>query len=148
MAHKENLISFKDMDPERAREIRSKGGHARVAALKAKKSRREWAKIIGSLPVEVVKPDGKALPAADLDAAMIIGLYRKAAAGNERAARLLLELHGDLEQTVRIDPVPKTGDSNIVLYAALACAGSFSLAALTWALIRHRTRRREEKENI
>lgn len=107
MAHKENLISFKDMDPERAREIRSKGGHARVAALKAKKSRREWAKIIGALPIKVMKPDGKALPAADLDAAMIIGLYRKAQAGNERAARLLLELHGDLEQTVNVNgPAP------------------------------------------
>lgn len=107
MSNVKNLVSLNDLPPEKAREIRRKGAYARAEAARRKRDRREWAKIIGAAPVKLKMPDGSSLEGADLDAALVVGLYRRAQNGDARAARLLLELHGDLEQRVSIDgPAP------------------------------------------
>ena len=96
------LIPMSERSPEERKRIQRKGVEAARKAAHLKKSRREWAELIGSLPIRVVKPDGEALEGADLDGAVVMQLYRDALAGQVKAARLILELRGDLEQNINL----------------------------------------------
>lgn len=96
----ENLIPTNRLTEEEQREFARKGGLASVEARRRKKAMKEWAEIIGALPIDVVGPDGKKIEDADLDAAAVMAQYRKASKGDTRAARLILDLRGELVQRV------------------------------------------------
>ena len=102
----QNLKPFASV--KEARESGRKGGKASGEARRQKRDRREWAKIIGALPAEVLTPKGNSLQGADLDAAVVMALYRKAAIeGNPTAAKLVLELNGDLDTGTTVNmPAP------------------------------------------
>lgn len=95
-----NLIPNSQRSPSELREQTRKGGIASGKARRAKKSRREWAAIIGALPIDVVDPHGKTLEGSDLDAALVMAQYRKAVKGDSKAAKLILDLQGDLVQKI------------------------------------------------
>lgn len=96
------LIPLSERSPEDLKRIQQMGVEAARKKAALKKSRREWAELIGSLPIRVVKPDGTDLEGADLDGAVVMQLYRDALAGQTKAARLILELRGDLEQNINL----------------------------------------------
>lgn len=108
MANEQNLKPVRSK--KEARERGKKGGVASGEARRQKRDRREWAKIIGALPMKVVCPDGSALEGADADSGVIMNLYRKATSDKAKdgvaAAKVLLTLQGDLEQRVAV-----TGDN-------------------------------------
>lgn len=95
-----NLIPIDHRSTSEAREIGRKGGIASGKSRREKKSRRDWAAIIGALPIAVLDPHGKTLKGADLDAAIVMAQYRKAVKGDTKAARFILDLQGDLVQKV------------------------------------------------
>lgn len=96
----ENLVSLADRPKEERQEIARRGAYARADKERKKKEMREWAELIGALPIEVVCPDGKKLEGGDLNGAAVMAQYRKAVQGDTRAARLILDLRGDLVQRV------------------------------------------------
>ena len=101
------LIPMSERTPEEVKRIQRLGTEAAARKRSMQKSRREWAELIGKLPIQVVKPDGQPLEGADLDGAVVMQLYRDAIKGSTKSARLILELHGDLEQNINLrTPAP------------------------------------------
>lgn len=98
--NEQNLKSMAARPREERVEITRRAGLASAEAKRRKKAMREWAEIIGALPIDVVGPDGKKIEDADLDAAAVMAQYRKASKGDTRAARLILDLRGELVQRV------------------------------------------------
>ncbi len=107
MAGKDNLISFRDMSAERQREIASMGGKASQAAAKRRKSLKEKAKLILSLPVNDTKNQTQmkkmGLEIEDIDNAtlMLVGLFRRAVLGDVQAFKEMRDLtEGDKNNDV------------------------------------------------
>ena len=97
----ENLTHPPIRTAEEARKKGRAGGLKSGAARREKRSMKRWAEIIGEMAFPGVKtPDGKEVPGATADGAMVMSLYRKAVAGDARAARLLMDLRGELVQKV------------------------------------------------
>lgn len=107
MAGKDNLISFRDMSAERQREIASMGGKASQAAAKRRKSLKEKAQLILSLPVNDTKNQTQmkkmGLDIEDIDNAtlMLVGLFRRAVLGDVQAFKEMRDLtEGDKNNDV------------------------------------------------
>lgn len=101
MPNEKNLIPNSERTPSELREITQKGGVASGAARRRKRSLKEAADLYLSLPVadrrkaarlarRYVDPDD-----IDNQMAMIVGLHDAAAAGDARAASVLVKLLGE-----------------------------------------------------
>lgn len=126
--HPENLKNFKKGETEKQR----KGGHASQEAQRRKRTMREWAELMGSLPMKRGKTtDPKA--AEDMtknsdhptnltmDGAVIAAMYAKAAKGDVRAAEYIAKLKGQTtdDVTVHIDTMAQMDTDDLLrLYEA------------------------------
>lgn len=115
--HPENLIQFKKGDPA-AKETQRKGARKSNEAQRRSRTMREWAKLLGELPMH---PGGTKDPktaenlargAEDpanltMDGAVMAAMYGKAAKGDTRAAAFIAQMKGQLteEITVHTDPI-------------------------------------------
>lgn len=101
MANEKNLIPNSERTPSELREICSKGGKASGAARRRKRSLREAADLLLSLPVK--DPDaldrilGAGVPVEDADyqMAVVVGMTIGAMNGDSKSARVLMEMLGD-----------------------------------------------------
>lgn len=101
MANEKNLIPNSERTPSELREICSKGGKASGAARRRKRSLRETADLLLSLPVK--DPDaldrilGAGVPVEDADyqMAVVVGMTIGAMNGDSKSARVLMEMLGD-----------------------------------------------------
>ena len=84
----ENLKSNAERTPSERRELAAKAGRASGASRRRKKSMKEWAKVIGALPIQVTLPDASNLD-SDLNGASIMAVYKSAMKGNVKAAQFL-----------------------------------------------------------
>ena len=116
VANEQNLIPFDERTESEAREIGRKGGIASGAARRRKKSMREAADLFLSLPVSNKRTQGRfarlGIEADDVDnqMAVIVGLTGAAAAGDARAAKVLIELLGENKA---VGTPTETGDDPI-----------------------------------
>ena len=101
MANEKNLIPNSERTPSELREICSKGGKASGAARRRKRSLREAADLLLSLPVK--DPDtldrileaGVPVEDADYQMAVVVGMTIGAMNGDSKSARVLMEMLGD-----------------------------------------------------
>lgn len=116
MANEQNLIPFDERTESEAREISRKGGIASGAARRRKKSMREAADLFLSLPVSDKRKQSMfarlGIEADDMDnqMAVIVGLTGAAAAGDARAAKVLIEL---LSEDKAVGTPTEAGDDPI-----------------------------------
>lgn len=101
----ENLTPFNQMPEEQAKAIRSKGGKASQEKRKQRKLMREQAELLLSLPLKD-KAAKKKLREMGVDAdnqdnqmLIVLQLWRRAAAGDLEATKLLIELMGEKAAT-------------------------------------------------
>lgn len=101
----ENLKSFNQMPEEQAKAIRSKGGKVCQEKRKQRKLMREQAELLLSLPLKD-KAAKKKLREMGVDAdnqdnqmLIVLQLWRRAAAGDLEATKLLIELMGEKAAT-------------------------------------------------
>ena len=115
--HPENLKQFKKGD-KGATEKQRKGGKASQEAQRRSRTMREWAKLLGELPMH---PGGTKDPRTaenlvrgaeepanlTMDGAVMAAMYGKAAKGDTRAASFIAQMKGQLteEITVHTDPI-------------------------------------------
>ena len=132
--HPENLKNFAKGETEKQR----KGGHASQEAQRRKRTMREWAELMGSLPMKRGKTtDPKAAEDLSksaehptnmtLDGAVIAAMYAKAAKGDVRAAEYLAKLKGQTSEdvTVHIDTMAQMETDELLrLYEATRKKGS------------------------
>ena len=122
--HPENLIPLKKNDPK-SKEIQRKGGKKAGEVHAQKRTMREWAVLIGNLPMK----DGKltdpktASEVKDsnltMDGAIIAAMYSKAAKGDTKAAMFLAKLKEQMADEVKltVDPISElSADELIKLY--------------------------------
>lgn len=74
-----------------AQDAQAKG----VEKRREKKTLREIAEIIGSLPAKVICPDGTEMDDATLDVDLVMQQYKKAHNGDTKAARFIMKLKGE-----------------------------------------------------
>ncbi|MBQ3812877.1 MAG: hypothetical protein II841_04855 [Bacteroidales bacterium] len=98
----QNLKSNDERTPSERRELAIKAGKASGAARRKKKSMKEWAKILGALPIKVTLPDASNLD-SDLNGATIMAMYKSAMKGNVKSAQFLAKLRGELEEQVNVE---------------------------------------------
>ena len=117
MSGEKNLIPFDQRSKEEARECGRAGGIASGAARRRKKSLREAADLYLSLPVSDRrrwnKIARKGVDPEDVDnqMAMIIGLTEAATEGDAKAAKIIVDLLGDVageESELEDDPITKS----------------------------------------
>ena len=102
MANEQNLIPLTERGKEDAKRIRQMGQAAQTAARRRKRSLREAADVYLSLPVSDRRRWNKiarrGVDPEDVDnqMAMIIGLTEAATMGNARAAKVVIDLLGDV----------------------------------------------------
>lgn len=101
----ENLTPFNQMPEEQAKAIQSKGGKASQEVRKKRKLMREQAELLLSLPLKD-KAAKKKLREMGVDAEnqdnqmlIVLQLWRRAAAGDLEAMKLLIELMGEKAAT-------------------------------------------------
>ena len=97
-----NGVNFKDNTPEKQTKIARAGGKASGIAKRRAKTFKECAQIFGELPAddkqkELLKRQGVTEEATH-NMGVVYGLYAAAMRGNSNAARVLLELVGELKQ--------------------------------------------------
>lgn len=98
----QNLKSNDERTPSERRELAAKAGRASGASRRRKKSMKEWAKILGALPIQVTLPDASNLD-SDLNGAAIMAMYKSAMKGNVKSAQFLAKLRGELEEQVNVE---------------------------------------------
>ena len=102
MANEQNLIPLTERGKEDAKRIRQMGQAAQTAARRSKRSLREAADGYRSLPVSDrrrwTKIARRGVDPEDVDnqMAMIIGLTEAATMGDARAAKVVIDLLGDV----------------------------------------------------
>lgn len=102
MPNEKNLIPNSQRTPEQLREMAAAGGRASGAARRRKRSLREAADLYLSLPVSDKRQKNKlarrGIEPEDVDnqMAMIIGLVEAATEGDARAAKVIVDLLGDV----------------------------------------------------
>ena len=97
----ENLTAPPIRSSEEAARKGKKGGIASGKARRAKRTMREWAKVIGEMALPGAKaPDGTQLKGATLDGGVVLSLYQKAVKGDTKAAATLMKLRGELVEKV------------------------------------------------
>lgn len=101
----ENLKPFNQMSKEEAKKIQTKGGYARAEKERARKTMREQAELLLSLPLKdkaakkKLKELGVELKEQDNQMLIILQLWRRAAGGDLEATKLLMELMGEKAAT-------------------------------------------------
>ena len=101
MPNEQNIIPNSERTPEERREIARAGGIASGAARRRKRSLKQAADLYLSLPVtdrrvwNKITRDGVEPEDIDNQMAMIVGMVDAAAAGDARAARVIVDLIGD-----------------------------------------------------
>lgn len=101
MPNEQNLIPNSERTPEELHEMAVAGGIASGIARRRKRSLKEAADLFLSLPVQDAKKRNAMLrdgiPEEDVDnqMAMIVGLAKKAAKGDAKSAKVLIELLGE-----------------------------------------------------
>lgn len=102
MPNEQNLIPMDRRSKSEVRELGRKGGKASGAARRRKRSLREAADLYLSLPVSDKRQKNKAVRRGvepedvDNQMAMIIGLVEAATDGDARAAKIIVDLLGDV----------------------------------------------------
>ena len=119
--HPENLIPLKKNDPK-SKEIQRKGGKKAGEVHAQKRTMREWAVLIGNLPMK----DGKltdpktASEVKDsnltMDGAIIAAMYSKAAKGDTKAAMFLAKLKEQMadQVEVKMDPLSELSSDDLI----------------------------------
>ena len=105
--HPENLRPFK----KGAQETQRKGGKAAARKAAQKRTMREWAEVLGELPMSkgVIKDPRNAEDLKDanptMDGAVMAAMYKKALKGDVRAAEFIAKLKGQTSEdlVVHID---------------------------------------------
>lgn len=101
MANEKNLIPFSERSKEEAREYGAKGGIASGVARRRKRTLKQAAELVMSLPVSDKKTRNKLkkmgidLDDADNQTAVIVGLLGRAVTGDPKSSALLFELLDD-----------------------------------------------------
>ena len=88
---------------EEAREMGRRAGIKSGKVRRLKRTMREWAEIFRDTPT-------KADPRLSMGGAVALRMYDEAIAGNVKAARLLAELQGEMEEQIAIKEIPKMID--------------------------------------
>ncbi|MBR3223064.1 MAG: hypothetical protein IKF72_12655 [Kiritimatiellae bacterium] len=88
---------------EEAREMGRRAGIKSGKVRRLKRTLREWAEIFRDTPT-------KADPRLTMGGAVALRMYDEAMLGNVRAARLLAELQGEMEEQISIKEIPKMID--------------------------------------
>lgn len=111
-----NLIPMNQMTEDEQRAIARKGGQASARARRKKKAMREWAAIIGSLPLDKLQGAAQSLAKdmhnsgvddPDLNSAAVMAQYIKAAMeGDTSAFRALMELNGEQSTNINLSTRP------------------------------------------
>ena len=111
MAGTQNLIPFNKRTETEQKRITTMGGVASGKARREKKTLRELAEMIGSMPVKnaktiaIMKAAGFDVEQMTNDTAMLLGLQLKAQNGDPAAAKLLAEMRGQYSTRVEVEPV-------------------------------------------
>lgn len=104
MANEQNLIPFDERTESEQREIAQMGGVASGAARRRKKSLKEAADLYLSLPVRdkrklnAMLRDGVNPEDADNQMAVVVGMAKKAMAGDAQCAKVLITMLGEAEE--------------------------------------------------
>ena len=134
--HPENLRPI----PKGTTEIQRKGGKASAKKHAERRSMREWAVLLGDLPIQkgkikdpkvaadLAKDPQTGRPKANLtmDGAVIAAMYNKAMKGDARAAEYLAKLKGETTEdvTVHIDAMTEMDTEELLrLYEATGRKG-------------------------
>lgn len=130
--HPENL---RPIPKGGSKEIQRKGGKASAKANRERRSMREWAVLLGDLPIQKGKikdpkvaadlardpKTGKPKANLTMDGAVIAAMYNKAMKGDARAAEYLAKLKGETSEdvTVHIDAMTEMDTEELLkLYEA------------------------------
>ena len=111
MANEQNLIPNEARTPEERRANARKAGKASGVARAKKKTLRELAEIIGSMPVKnpktiaIMQKAGFKDKEMTNDMATMLAMQLKSQAGDARAAKLLAEIRGQYSTRVEVEPV-------------------------------------------
>lgn len=110
MANEQNLIPNEARTPEERRENARKAGVASGIARAKKRTLREIAEMVGTMPVTDPKMLAKLREAGfedpiTNDDAAFFGLIRKAQTGDPSAMKLLAEMRGQYSTRVEVEPV-------------------------------------------
>lgn len=127
--HPENLRPHKKGDPQTVERGR-KGGQAFARKQAQKRTMREWAVLLGDLPIQkgkikdpkvaadLAKDPKTGRPKANLtmDGAVIAAMYNKAMKGDARAAEYLAKLKGETSEdvTVHIDAMTQMDTEDLL----------------------------------
>lgn len=101
MSNEKNLIPMADRTPEEVREMARKGGKASGIARRRKKSLREAADLLLSMPVKDKKTQNAMTKMgidpddADNQMAMLVGLMKAGQLGDAKAAKVVIDLLGE-----------------------------------------------------
>lgn len=108
MANEQNL---RKLTTRQAREIGKLGGKASAAAKAKKRTLRELAEIIGSMPtknpktIAIMEKAGFEPEEMTNDMATMLAMQLKSQAGDVSAAKLLAEMRGQYSTRVEVEPV-------------------------------------------
>lgn len=110
MANEQNLIPNTERSPKEVRENGRKGGIKSGKVRAQKRTMREIAEMVGTLPVTDPKMLAKLREAGFKDPitnddAAFFGLIRKAQTGDPSAMKLLAEMRGQYSTRVEVEPV-------------------------------------------
>lgn len=110
MANEQNLIPNSQRTPEELREMTRKGGIKSGEIRRKKRTMREIAEMVGTMPVTDPKMLAKLHEAGFKDPitnddAAFFGLLRKAQTGDPSAMKLLAEMRGQYSTRVEVEPV-------------------------------------------
>lgn len=110
MANEQNLIPNSQRTPEELREMTRKGGIKSGEVRRKKRTMREIAEMVGTMPVTDPKMLAKLREAGFKDPitnddAAFFGLLRKAQTGDPSAMKLLAEMRGQYSTRVEVEPV-------------------------------------------
>lgn len=101
MSNEKNLIPMAERTPEEVREMARKGGKASGIARRRKKSLREAADLLLSMPVKDKKTQNAMTKMgidpddADNQMAMLVGLMKAGQLGDAKAAKLVFDVLGE-----------------------------------------------------
>lgn len=110
MANEQNLVPNSQRTPEELREMTRKGGIKSGEVRRKKRTMREIAEMVGTMPVTDPKMLAKLREAGFKDPitnddAAFFGLLRKAQSGDPSAMKLLAEMRGQYSTRVEVEPV-------------------------------------------
>lgn len=103
----DNLIDLRDRSPEKAREIRSKGGKARQEQRKEQKSFRDLLQAC----LDLEQKNGQTGETKTLKEIGMLRLANQVSQGNLKAIKLAAEITGEYKQKINLD----TEDNGLVV---------------------------------